>query len=81
MLERRSFLVAYLLWFFCGLFGIHRFYLNRPVSGLLYFLTGGLFGVGWLFDLLWTGVMVDAENDELWRSYGRHHASYHATAW
>ena len=46
---------AKLLWgyvtlIFCGVFGLHRFLLGRPVSGLLYLLTGGLMGVGLVFD-------------------------------
>ena len=61
-MRRRSFVVAYLLWFFLGVLGIHRFYLGRPVSGVIWLLTGGLLGLGWLFDLFWTGVMVDDEN-------------------
>ena len=32
--SRKSLLVAYLLWFFLGTFGIHRFYLNRTGSGI-----------------------------------------------
>ncbi|MEE2829812.1 MAG: NINE protein [Myxococcota bacterium] len=55
-------IVAYLLWFFLGLLGVHRFYLGRWVSGLIWFLTGGLCGIGWLFDAFWTAVMV-AEGD------------------
>lgn len=41
---------AYLLWFPLGLLGFHHFYLNRPVWGLLYMFTFGLFGIGWLID-------------------------------
>ena len=33
-----------------GLLGLHHFYLNRPIWGLIYFFTNGLFGVGWLVD-------------------------------
>ena len=28
-----------------------RFYVGRPMSGLVWLLTGGLFGVGWLIDV------------------------------
>jgi len=42
----KSVLLAYVLWLFFGLFGIHRFYLDRPCSGLLYLFTAGLFGIG-----------------------------------
>jgi TM2 domain-containing membrane protein YozV len=34
-IEKKSLLVAYLLWFFLGYVGGHRFYLGRPVSGLV----------------------------------------------
>lgn len=46
-----SVLVGYLLWIF-GFLGAHRFYFGRPISGTIYFFTLGLFGVGWLVDLL-----------------------------
>ncbi len=38
---------------FLGVFGAHRFYMGKWISGLIYFLTGGLFFMGWLYDL-WT---------------------------
>lgn len=62
MKKRRSLLMAYLLWFFLGYLGIHRFYLGRPISGVIWFLTLGLGGIGWIFDLFWTYVMVADEN-------------------
>jgi restriction system protein len=34
-----------------GLAGLHRFYVGKPWSGLLYLITGGLFGIGTLVDL------------------------------
>ena len=42
--------VGYLLWL-VGFTGAHRFYYGRPLTGLLWFLTFGLFGIGWLVDL------------------------------
>lgn len=45
--------VAWILLTFLGLFGIHRFYLGKWFIGIIYFLTGGIFGVGYLYDL-WT---------------------------
>jgi TM2 domain-containing membrane protein YozV len=46
--------VAYLLWLagFLGLCGLHRFYLGRPWTGLLWLFTVGLFGIGQLVDLI-----------------------------
>lgn len=43
--NRRSALLAYLLWFFLGLFGVHRMYLGRWGSGLAML---ALHGISWL---------------------------------
>ena len=42
--------VGYILWIF-GFTGAHRFYFGRPISGTIWFFTGGLLGIGWLIDL------------------------------
>lgn len=42
--------IGYLLWIF-GFTGAHRFYYGRPITGVIWFLTGGLFLVGWIIDL------------------------------
>ncbi|MDW7711066.1 MAG: NINE protein [Deferrisomatales bacterium] len=45
-----SLTIGYILWIF-GFTGSHRFYYGKPVSGVVWFLTLGLLGVGWLVDL------------------------------
>lgn len=45
--------IAWVLLTFLGLFGVHRFYLGKWFSGLLYLLTGGLFLIGVVYDF-WT---------------------------
>ncbi|AEV30872.1 putative membrane protein [Sphaerochaeta pleomorpha str. Grapes] len=53
---------AYVLWFFLGLIGVHKFYLARTGMGVLYLLTAGIFGIGWFFDLFTLGGQVDRYN-------------------
>jgi len=45
---------AYLLWFatFFGFAGLHRFYLGKFGSGILYLITWGLFGFGTIYDAI-----------------------------
>ncbi|MBW4645743.1 MAG: NINE protein [Goleter apudmare HA4340-LM2] len=55
-------LVSYILsagFFFCGMGGLHRFYNGKIGTGLLWFFTFGLFGVGQVVDLLLIPGMVD----------------------
>lgn len=54
--------IAYLLWFFLGTFGVHKFYLGKIGVGILYFFTGGLFLFGWIYDLFTLGNQVDIYN-------------------
>lgn len=43
--NRKSVGVAYLLWLFLGVFGAHRFYLGRTISGAIQLV---LWVLGWL---------------------------------
>lgn len=45
--------VGWLLLTFLGVFGGHRFYMGKIVSGLLYLVTGGLLLIGVIYDF-WT---------------------------
>jgi len=89
--------VAYILWFFFGIFGAHvsggrphlmtpalvvtdplsrhccwpftlcpralqRFYVGRPISGLVWLFTLGLFGVGWIIDVFLIPAFVEDNN-------------------
>ena len=47
---RYSYDLAWILLTFLGLFGIHRFYMGKIWTGLLWFFTGGLFTIGYVYD-------------------------------
>ena len=42
--------IAFWLCFFLGYLGIHKFYEGRILFGIVYLLTGGIFGFGWIID-------------------------------
>lgn len=42
--------LAWILQTFLGPFGIHRFYMGKWISGIIWLLTGGLFLVGYVYD-------------------------------
>ena len=50
---RINYSVAWLLQTFLGIFGIHRMYMGKWITGLIWLVTGGLFLIGWLYDF-WT---------------------------
>jgi len=49
-LPTHSIVVGYVLWIF-GFTGAHRFYFGKPISGTIYFMTFGIFLIGWFIDL------------------------------
>ena len=59
--------IAYILWSlsFLGCAGIHRFYLGKPFTGIIWLCTWGLFGIGQLVDLFVLPKMVEEKNSEL----------------
>jgi TM2 domain-containing membrane protein YozV len=54
--------VAWILLTFLGIFGLHRFYLGKIFTGLIWLFTFGLFGIGWLYDFCTLNGQVDERN-------------------
>jgi len=50
---RINYTLAWVLLTFLGLLGLHRFYMGKWVTGIVYLCTAGLLGLGYLYDF-WT---------------------------
>jgi len=77
--------IAYLFWLFsgCGALGLHRFYLGKIPTGLLWMFTGGLAMVGSIYDFftlpgqvreanirraIYDGINININNHSSWRN-------------
>ena len=58
----KDYTVSWILLVFLGIFGIHRFYLGKWVTGLIWLFTGGLFLLGLLYDLWTLNTQIDEVN-------------------
>lgn len=54
--------IAWILLTFLGVFGVHRFYLGKWVTGIIWLCTGGFFFLGYLYDFLNLNEMVSERN-------------------
>jgi len=59
---RYDYTLSWILLTFIGFLGIHRFYMGKIFTGLLWLVTGGLFGIGWLYDFCTLNTQVDERN-------------------
>ncbi|MFA5499049.1 MAG: TM2 domain-containing protein [Candidatus Cloacimonadia bacterium] len=51
-MKPKSKLATLLLCIFLGGFGVHRFYVGKFWTGLIWLATSGLFYIGWIYDLI-----------------------------
>jgi len=58
----KNYNVTWILLTFLGILGIHRFYLGKWPTGLLWFFTGGLFLLGYLYDYWTLNEQIDEAN-------------------
>ena len=50
--ETKDWMTTFLLCLFLGGLGVHRYYVGKIGTGILYTLTAGLFGIGYLVDFI-----------------------------
>ncbi|CAH0577920.1 unnamed protein product [Chrysodeixis includens] len=60
----KSVIIAYVLWLFGGIFGVHHFYLRRDRHAFVWWTTLGGFGVGWLGEIFRIPRYVRDANDD-----------------
>lgn len=60
-----NYTITWILLTFLGVFGIHRFYMGKIISGIVYLFTGGLFFLGVLYDFLTLNTQIDMVNAQL----------------
>lgn len=60
-------IVALVLCIFFGYFGAHYFYVGKYSMGIVYIFTVGLFGIGWIVDIvrLVNGTFTDVDGNPL----------------
>lgn len=56
--------LAWLLLAFLGWAGVHRFYMGKWISGIIYLVTVGVFGLGVIYDVLTLNEQIDAIHTE-----------------
>ncbi|MGB1950498.1 MAG: NINE protein [Marinobacter sp.] len=57
--------IGWLLLTFTGVFGLHRMYMGKWITGIIYLLTGGLFLVGVLYDFWTLNGQISERNQEV----------------
>ena len=60
--SQKSRFVALVLAVILGYFGAHRFYAGQILSGLVYLFTFGVFGIGWVVDIIRIAIGVYRDN-------------------
>lgn len=59
-----SYNISWILLTFVGVLGIHRMYMGKWITGVIYLLTGGLFLIGVLYDFWTLNEQISIRNSE-----------------
>ncbi len=55
--------ISWLFLTFLGVFGVHRIYMGKWITGIIYLLTGALLGVGYIYDYWTLNSQINELND------------------
>ena len=71
IVSRKSRILAFIFCFFLGYFGLHQFYVGKIAWGVLYLFTAGIFGFGWIIDmiLILIGRFKDADGYRVYKFF------------
>ena len=58
--------MTWLLHLFLGFLGAHRFYMGKIFTAILYLFSGGLLGIGLIYDTLTLNTQVEEVNARSW---------------
>jgi TM2 domain-containing membrane protein YozV len=61
---KKNYNITWMLFVVLGVFGVHRFYLGKWFTGLIYLFSGGLLGLGLLYDLFFLNEIINEKNKQ-----------------
>lgn len=59
---RTDYGISWVLLFLLGIFGVHRFYMGKIITGVIYLLSGGILGIGVIYDILTLNTQIADQN-------------------
>lgn len=63
--KQKDKIIAFLITYFFGMFGVHKFLKGDKKNGVIYLCTIGLFGVGWLIDSIKAFIFIFKEDSTI----------------
>lgn len=65
MISKKDKIITFLITYFLGMFGVHKFLKGDKKSGVLYLCTLGFFGIGWITDSIKALIFIFKEDSTI----------------